>query len=257
MVAALDKLRSIAGGLGTRREDNQPALAAPRLRRDGDLAILARHRHNNGVGFSQQELSLRQPFQFLVETLAALDKNPRKLARRLLDQFGSISGLVHASSDEISQAQLPGEAWAERFIGVRTLLMHGMFAEVLRTRFELSSEPLCRHLIFSIGGLQSERLVAFFLDNDGMVIAERTLAEGEPGKVTLPIRLIVGQALCLNARGIVMAHNHPSGHAEPSAADIKSTKQLKRASRDLGLRLVDHLIVGGGRIVSMHDRGCL
>lgn len=256
-MGALDKLRSIAVGVGPHGSDPQSAAPSPRLRRDGNVAVLAHNRRHNGVSRSEQQLRQRQPIQLLAETLATLDKKPRKVARRLIEHFGSISGLVYASSEEIRKAQKPGEAWAERFLGVRNLLMHGMFAEVLRTRFEISSEPLCRHLIFTIGGLQSERLIAFFLDADGMVIAERTMAEGEPDQVTLPTRLIVGQALSLNARGIVVAHNHPSGHAEPSAADIKSTKQLKRALRDLGLRLVDHLIVGGGRIVSMKEGGSL
>lgn len=221
------------------------------------MAILARHRHHADVGLSDQELRRRQPFEFLVETLATFDNSPRPLAQRLLAQFGSISGLVHASSEEIRHAQQPGENWAERFIGIRTLMTHGMFAEVLRTKFEVSSEPLCRHLVYSIGRLRSERLMAFFLDEAGMILAERTMAEGEPGSVALPIRLIVGQALSLDARGIVIAHNHPSGSAEPSAADINCTRHLKLALRDLGLRLVDHLIVGGGRITSMRERGQL
>ena len=151
--------------------------------------------------------------------------------------------------------ELPGETWVGGLVAGRHLVTASLVEVVGRTNLIETREPLHRYLVTTLGGMDHERMLAFFLDGEGLVLAEQIMAEGAAGEVTLPIRLVVGRALAFGAHAVVLAHNHPSGHAEPSRADIVATKRLKRAMRDLQLDLADHLIVGRGRVVSMRERG--
>lgn len=100
-----------------------------------------------------------------------------------------------------------------------------------------------------------ERFAALFLDNRHRLIAERILAEGTIDSASVHPRILVQQALRCNAAAVLVAHNHPSGIAEPSAADRQLTVQLKQALALVDVRLLDHFVVGDGRAVSMAERG--
>ena len=250
-------LRTIAFGRGSYGAANGSSAATTRIRGNRNLALLVRDRGHSRQPHREPSAPLPKDFQTLVGALAPFEKHPRRLARRLLDNFGSIAGIAQAQDEELRQLQKFGEAWAEKLIGARRLLLCGVLDQAVQTRFETTREPLYRYLIYSLGGLRHERLVAIFLDAEGMVICEQTMAEGEVGEVTLPLRHIVGRALSVGARAVVIAHNHPSGCVEPSEADIRNTKRLKRAMRDLGVQLLDHLIVGRGHVASMRDGGTI
>lgn len=80
---------------------------------------------------------------------------------------------------------------------------------------------------------------------------------GGPDSAELPLRAIVAEALRLDAAGMIVAHNHPSGEARPSEADVAATAALARALRPLGIRLHDHLIFAGADCASFRDLGLL
>lgn len=82
-------------------------------------------------------------------------------------------------------------------------------------------------------------------------------ASSDPGKVTVPIREIVRDVLTLDARLVLMAHNHPSGDHRPSADDLAVTSKLARTLDAVGVRLVDHLILGRNGGTSLRDEGYL
>ncbi|WP_374211825.1 JAB domain-containing protein [Erythrobacter fulvus] len=100
-------------------------------------------------------------------------------------------------------------------------------------------------------------MVAIFADREGFVIAEEVLAEGGEAHVAFTPRKIFGRALNLDARQILLAHNHPSGWAEPSEQDVRLTQSLCRQADELGLSIEDHLIVGAREVVSMKERGLI
>ena len=250
-------LRSISLGCGAHGKVAGISASTSRLRRDGDLAVLVRDRGHPRIAARDQGKASSLALQTLGEALTAFDRQPRDLARRLLDHFGSIAGLSNAQDEELRQLESPDESWADKLIGARRIFLTGAFDQILQTRFEASREPLYRYLACTLGGLRHERVLAIFLDAEGMVICEQTMAEGETGEVTLPLRLIVGRALSVGARSVVLAHNHPSGYIEPSKTDIRNTRRLKRAMRDLEIDLVDHLIVSRGQVASMRDGGVL
>ena len=81
--------------------------------------------------------------------------------------------------------------------------------------------------------------------------------EGEPESVELPVRDIIADAARLGSAGVVLAHNHPSGDAEPSRADCSSTRRLARASEAIDLTILDHLVFAGEECSSMRRMGLL
>jgi DNA repair protein RadC len=102
-----------------------------------------------------------------------------------------------------------------------------------------------------------EKLVLVYLDASQKVLA---IEEGnrEPGdSIELPVRAVIGRALQLDALGLVVAHNHPSGDAHPSDADIAVTRRLADTAAAVGVRLYDHLIFAGEACVSFRQLGLL
>jgi DNA repair protein RadC len=105
---------------------------------------------------------------------------------------------------------------------------------------------------------RGEKLAVAFLDRERAVIEVREMGEGAgTDEVVMPVRRIMEEALRLGAAGLVVAHNHPSGNASPSAADLEATRELADVASRLGVRVHDHLIFAGGEMVSLRGMGLL
>ncbi|MCI0497513.1 MAG: DNA repair protein RadC [Thermoplasmata archaeon] len=112
-------------------------------------------------------------------------------------------------------------------------------------------------LIPRMRDLDRERLVVLCLDVKNRIIdgIERTVSIGALDSSPVRPREVFRMALLRNAASIVLAHNHPSGDPEPSASDVAATKRIAEAGEELGIELLDHVVIGDGRYVSMKDRG--
>lgn len=119
------------------------------------------------------------------------------------------------------------------------------------------ADPRFAALFASIAHAGSEVAVFAFLDRAGGVLGLRHCPSESLLSIDVPLRLIAADAIALGASHVVMAHNHPGGEAEPSAADLSATRRLAQALDALGIRLVDHLVLGGGEITSLRARGLL
>lgn len=94
-----------------------------------------------------------------------------------------------------------------------------------------------------------------YLDDDWCVLGLRHSAAGSVDAATVPVRAIARDAVAFGAVRVVMAHNHPSGDPTPSCADLRMTRRLARALAALGAPLVEHLVLGGTRHVSLSAAG--
>ena len=124
----------------------------------------------------------------------------------------------------------------------------------VRIASEGAAIALFAHLF---AGLTHEMLYVAHLDADRVLIAERAFHSAHCDAVDFPLRAIIRDALTLDAAGLIIAHNHPSGDPAPSRADIVATRALVELARPLRIRLHDHLIFAGGASRSLHAMGLL
>lgn len=103
--------------------------------------------------------------------------------------------------------------------------------------------------------LEREEFTLLWLDNQHRLIAQDTLFKGTINSTEVHTREVVKSGLRRNAAAAILAHNHPSGHAEPSRADRQITERLKQALALVDIQLLDHLVVGGMDIISFAERG--
>jgi len=113
------------------------------------------------------------------------------------------------------------------------------------------------YLQLRLAGLDREEFMVLFLDARNRVIAAETMFRGTIAGCIIYPREIARSALRRNASAVLLAHNHPSGHPEPSNADIVLTNRIVTALEILDIRVLDHLVVGGAQHVSLAERGML
>lgn len=179
------------------------------------------------------------------------------LARQLLLDFGSLRALLAADQQQFCKHRGLGQAkfcqlqasveMTRRFLQ-ETLKKDGALTNPTETRNYLS---VC------LRDEAREVFAALFLDSQNRVITYEPLFYGTINAASVYPREIVKRSLALNAAGLIVAHNHPSGVAEPSQADRQLTERLNEALALVDIRLLDHMVVGDGVIVSFAERGWL
>ena len=120
-----------------------------------------------------------------------------------------------------------------------------------------SPQAVKDHLRLAIGVLEHEVFCVLFLDAQHRIIELRQMFRGTVTQTSVYPREVVKEALSLNAAAVILAHNHPSGSAQPSRADEFLTQTLKAALALVDVRVLDHLIVGGAEVVSFAEQGLL
>ena len=183
------------------------------------------------------------------------DVNP--LAHRLINHFGSFAAVLDAKPEELRKV---------KGVGDHTALFLSMFPQVLRRYLASKSgseEQICsvtdagEFLLPYFFGARNETVFLLCLDAKGKVLSCRFLAEGSLDRVGLNSRQVVETALEDRASSVILAHNHISGLATPSQADVTLTQSLRPLLRSLGIHLLDHLIIADGDFVSMVQSGLL
>ncbi|MEY4749850.1 MAG: hypothetical protein RIQ60_2064 [Pseudomonadota bacterium] len=120
-----------------------------------------------------------------------------------------------------------------------------------------SPQAVKDHLRLEIGALEHEVFCVLFLDAQHRIIVLKQMFRGTVTQTSVYPREVVKEALAQNAAAVILAHNHPSGAPEPSRADEYLTQTLKSALALVDVRVLDHLVVGGGDVVSFAERGLL
>ena len=185
-------------------------------------------------------------------------KNVLQLAQELLDRFGGLSGLLHSSLADLAQVKgLGGSAKRAEVAAVLELARRAL-AERLQQRPAFDSPGAVKdYLQLAIGARSHEVFAVLFLDAQHRLIAMEELFRGSLTQTSVYPREVASRALHLHAAAVVLAHNHPSGCAEPSRADEALTQALKAALALLDVRVLDHVIVARGAALSMAERGLL
>ncbi len=179
------------------------------------------------------------------------------LAHRLLQRFGSLRELLHADSVSILAEDGIGHA---RLAVLRAvpLLARRYFEQSLPVGACIRSPADTEAFLLSkLRHLPHERFCCLYLDNRHRVLRFDELFRGTIDGTSVYPREVVKEALAANAAAVILAHNHPSGVAEPSQADERITRRLKSALELVDIRLLDHLIIGDAGTTSLASRGLL
>ncbi|MCL6328121.1 DNA repair protein RadC [Pectobacterium carotovorum subsp. carotovorum] len=120
-----------------------------------------------------------------------------------------------------------------------------------------TSEDTKSWLLLELSSLEREVFMVLYLDNQHRLIEKEVIALGGINSTEVHPREILKASLRHNAAAVILAHNHPSGWAEPSQADRHITDKLKDALSQLDVKVLDHLVVGGTKVVSFAERGWL
>lgn len=179
------------------------------------------------------------------------------LARELIRQFGSLRGLMTASHRHFCSVKGLGDA---KFAQVQAAMemARRVMDEPLRQGDPLRSPDDTRNFLRSrLGTYPHEVFAGLFLDNRHRVIRYQELFRGTIDGAAVYPREVVRQALEFNAAAVIFAHNHPSGVAEPSQSDVSLTRRLKDALGLVDIRVLDHMVIGHGEVVSLAERGLM
>jgi len=180
-----------------------------------------------------------------------------EMARQLLTDFGGLRALLNATPAEACRAHGLGNAKFSMLLAAVELAKRHMQEAVVREGALTSPELTRDYLHAHLRDRRREVFCCLFLDTRHRLIACEDLFHGTIDSANVHPRIIVEQALRLNASAIIAAHNHPSGIAEPSPADLLLTQKLKDALALVDIRLLDHFIVGDGPPLSLAERGVL
>lgn len=184
-------------------------------------------------------------------------KTALDLAMELLCQFGGLRGLLEATHDEVCSAPGMGSAKYAQLQASIALTERFLLHDLDRGEKLTSPQQTRRFLKARLRSYQQEVFACLFLDNQHRVIKFEELFQGTIDGASVYPREVVKKALAHNAAAVILAHNHPSGLAEPSQADIRITDRLKSALLLVDIRVLDHMIVGDGDVLSFAETGIL
>ncbi|MBT9494765.1 MAG: DNA repair protein RadC [Paucibacter sp.] len=180
-----------------------------------------------------------------------------QLAQNLLDQFGGWHGLLHAGVADLAAIKGLGPAKRAEIAAVLEIARRSLLQELAQRPVFDAPDTVKQYIRLKLAGLSHEVFAVLFLDAQHRLIAMEEMFRGSLTQTSVYPREVVKRGLELGAAAVILAHNHPSGVAEPSRSDEMLTQTLKSALALVDMRVLDHLVVGTGEVISMAERGLM
>ena len=181
-------------------------------------------------------------------------KDTNELAHHLLKKFGSLSGVLDASPEELLEVE---------GIGKNSAVLLNMLPSVFKryTRSQLEKKPVLNSTVSAgiyactlFSGMPYETFFVISLNSMGEVISARKIAEGTIDEVAAYPRKVVEAAVLAKAHSVILAHNHPGGNPQPSQEDIDATGAIADALRLVDIPINDHIVVCGSTYTSFKEK---
>ncbi len=193
----------------------------------------------------------------LLLTLATPRADTKPMARAALARFGGLRGVLEAEAAQLME--IPGLG-RKNILGLK--LVHDVARRFLRERllgrdFLESPREVFDYLYHALRDKKTEAAQVIFLDARNGVMAIEEPFPGGPSNGLIDVAVILRRALEIGAAGLVLVHNHPSGRVAPSADDERVTRNLVFGAKAVGIKPVDHLIVGENRYYSFSEAGLI
>lgn len=177
------------------------------------------------------------------------------LARQLLSQFGGLGPLLSADCQTFCVGKGLGKAKYAQLQAVLELTRRYLYEQLAENPVFTCATQVRDYLSVKMCDYRREVFAVLLLDNQHRLLGSHELFSGTIDGASVYPREVVRLALEKQAAAVILAHNHPSGIAEPSRADIAITKRLREALQLVDIRLLDHFVIGRGEVVSLAERG--
>jgi len=187
----------------------------------------------------------------------AANKSALALGRELLAQYGSIKGVLRHSRELPSAIKGVGPAKVALLEAAHEMMLRHLCEGIKHKDVLHSSEAAKRYLQARYGGRSYEAFICIYLNSQQHIVEIEELFRGTIDGAPVYPREVVKRCLHYNAAAVIFAHNHPSGVAEPSQADIGITRRLQAALQTVDIRVLDHLVVAEAEVVSLAERNLL
>ena len=184
-------------------------------------------------------------------------KNALQMGQELLDAFGGVAGLLHTSASDLKRIKGLGPAKRAELVAVLELARRALAQQLQDKPLFNTPHAVRDYLQLQLGSRPHEIFAVLFLDSQHRLIALEELFRGTLTQTSVYPREVVVRALAHQAGSVVLAHNHPSGAAQPSRADEALTQTLKAALALVDVRVLDHFVVTSTQAVSMAELGLL
>jgi DNA repair protein RadC len=184
-------------------------------------------------------------------------RDVKPLARTLLQRFGSLAGVLNADTQALIKHPGMGEVSAAA-LKIVALATRRLAKAGVQDKTVLGSwQALIDYLTIDMAHLTKERVRVLYLNAQNVLIHDDHVTDGSIDEASIHPREVIRKALDLGATALILVHNHPSGSAQPSRADIQITNRIAEAGRLLGIIVHDHVIIGREGHVSLKAKGLI
>lgn len=216
------------------------------------------HRDRLRKKFYESDGDTLEPHELLELLLCSVNsqKNTNPIARELIMKFGTIYNVFTASEQELSEVEGMGKQ-SVTLIKLQAALLRRYYVDIEtgKKNMRLTPRNSGKYIASYFYGYARETAILFALDKECRVIRSTVLGKGSEDKVHVTIRDVVKAAMETKAVYVILAHNHPSGTLDVSAADVRLTSEIERALSFMNIKLLDHIIVADGQYLSMIEYG--
>ncbi|HAT4155957.1 DNA repair protein RadC [Clostridium perfringens] len=184
------------------------------------------------------------------------DSNVVELSYRIIHSVGGLNGLFKASAKELMELKGVKEAKATQILAMCELYKRFKVSELTQIKISKPSD-VAKLVLDELRMLRQEVLILINLDTKNKVISKKEIFKGGLNSSLVHPREIFKEAVKDSAASIIICHNHPSGDPTPSKDDINITTRLKECGKMMGIELLDHLIIGDNRFISLKEKDIL
>ena len=207
--------------------------------------------------FSRDDLRNNGDFQkaYAMHLLSTILNIRVDVAQRILDHFGHVRNLAKATERELMSIHGVGLVSARKILALTEWALLLEAAQTNQMRKIAMPGDLANTLMLEMGLLEREELRIVLLNTKNQVTEIRTVYQGNINTVVVRIAEILRPAVLANSPRVVLVHNHPSGDPTPSPEDVSVTELICDLGRQLDIDVVDHLVIGCDRFISLKERG--
>lgn len=184
-------------------------------------------------------------------------ENILSLSSRIIKERGGLNGLLTSTREDFLKLKGIGNAKASQLMAIVELSKRFRSYRSGEEYKVCSPKDAAQYVMEEMRGLSQEILKVIMLDTKNKVINEKNVSMGSINSSIVHPREVFKEAILKNSASIIIFHNHPSGDPTPSSEDINVTHRIKESGKILGIDVLDHIIIGDGRFISLKEKGVL